>query len=102
MVCAYLTTTPTLEYHGINHFQWQMTLTGNGGGGGGAVNQFGQPLVTMPNGSTLYAVWDATNSVVQYDAIVMAGTYLSIGYGTDMTNTDMVFWGANGASSVQQ
>ena len=78
-----------------------MELTGNGGTGS-ALTQFGQPLVTLPNGSTLYAAWDATNSVVQYDAIVMKNTYMSIGYGTDMTNTDMVFWSANGASSVQQ
>jgi DOMON domain len=35
-----------------------------------------------------------------YDVMVMQNTYLAIGYGTSMTNTDMAFWGANGAQSV--
>lgn len=63
---------------------------------------YGTPLLTMPNGSTLYAFYDTTNLVVQYDVIVMNNTYLAIGYGTSMTDTDMIYWGANGASSVQQ
>jgi hypothetical protein len=57
-------------------------------------------MVQLPNGSTLYAVYDSTNNVVIYNVVVMPGTYLAIGYGTSMTNTDMAFWGANGASSV--
>ena len=40
MIAAYLTNTPALGYHGINRFDWQMTLyedgsSGGGGGGGG-------------------------------------------------------------------
>lgn len=56
-------------------------------------------MVQLPNGSTLYAVYDSVNSVVIYNVVVMPGTYLAIGYGTTMTNTDMAFWGANGLSS---
>jgi hypothetical protein len=37
---------------------------------------------------------------VEYNAIVMPNTYLAIGYGTSMTNTDMVYWGANDTSSL--
>jgi len=50
------------------------------------------------NGGLNYSYDSATNSVV-YDVCVNANTYLSIGYGSSMTNTDMVYWGANGASS---
>jgi len=60
----------------------------------------GAPVITMPNGSTLYASYNSATSTVQYNAIVMPNTYLAIGYGTTMENTDMAFWGANGADSV--
>jgi hypothetical protein len=40
--------------------------------------------------------------MVQYDVIVMPNSYIAIGYGNSMTNTDMCYWGANGASSLQE
>jgi len=54
----------------------------------------------MPNGSTLYAWYDSTNNWIEYDVIVMKDTWLSIGYGTSMTDTDMAFWGANSTQPV--
>lgn len=60
----------------------------------------GMPVVTLPNGSTLYASYDSTNSQVIFNAIVMPNTYLAIGYGTSMVQTDMAFWGANSTASV--
>lgn len=37
-----------------------------------------------------------------YKPNVVANSYFALGYGTDMTNTDMVAWIANGALSSQE
>jgi hypothetical protein len=64
------------------------------------VTSQGAPVITLPNGSTLYASYISASSLIQYNVVVMPNTYLAIGYGTSMTNTDMAFWGANGTASV--
>ena len=37
-----------------------------------------------------------------YNANVVFGSYVAVGYGYSMTNTDMCFWSANGATSIQE
>jgi hypothetical protein len=44
----------------------------------------------------LNATYDSTLQVVIYDVCVQPNSYMAIGYGTSMTDTDMVYWGANG------
>ena len=50
----------------------------------------------------LYANYDSNLGLVQYDVFVAQNSYVAIGYGTSMTNTDMVYWANNGSSSVQE
>lgn len=70
---------------------------------GGALNPVTSgPLVSLPNGTQLYVSWDVAMEKVVYDVLVMDKSYIAIGYGTTMTNTDMVSWNANGLSSYQQ
>jgi hypothetical protein len=58
------------------------------------------PLMTLPNGTSLGAFFNTTISMVQYDVIVKPKTWIAIGYGKTMTNTDMSYWGNNGADSL--
>lgn len=39
---------------------------------------------------------------VVYDVNVTDGSYIAIGYGHSMINTDMVYWGCNGQTWYQQ
>jgi hypothetical protein len=39
--------------------------------------------------------------MVQYQVLLMPNSWLGIGYGSSMTNTDMSVWESNGASSIQ-
>ena len=59
-------------------------------------------LRQLPNGTYLTGFYDSANNVVQYDAYVQPNSWIAIGYGSSMTNTDMVYWGANGNSSLQE
>ena len=47
----------------------------------------------------LNATYDTTMGMVVYDVCVQPDSYLAIGYGTSMTDTDMVWWSANGLTS---
>ena len=59
---------------------------------------------TYGSGATLRINYDpdAFGQNILYTAKVPNGSYLSVGYGTSMFNTDMILWSANGASSKQQ
>ena len=50
----------------------------------------------------LNATYDSTLGAVIYDVCVQPNSWLAIGYGTSMTNTDMVWWSANDAASEQR
>lgn len=105
MICSFSNTTSALSYHGSNNtFSWTLTFNSDGTSTatGGLQPIESGPLISLPNGSQLSASYDATNDVVVYDVLVMAQSYLAIGYGTSMTNTDMCYWGSNGASSLQE
>ena len=52
-------------------------------------------------GSTLNYTYDPINDVVVYDVCVPDGNWFAIGYGSSMTNTDMVWWSANTTNSTQ-
>ena len=54
------------------------------------------------NGSEVRIYYDETDSLVHYEADVKEGSYIGIGYGSAMTNTNIVVWLADGAvNSVQ-
>lgn len=55
----------------------------------------------LNHGSMLNATYDAINDVIVYDVCVQPNTWFAIGYGSSMTNTDMVWWSGNGTYSSQ-
>jgi hypothetical protein len=61
-------------------------------------------VLSTSNGSTLKVGYDSTNSQIVYEASVKVGTYLAIGFGTSMTDIDMISWDADttAATSVCQ
>ena len=68
----------------------------------GSAGCSGTSLITTSNGSMLNATYDSTLGAVIYDVCVQPNSWLAIGYGTSMTNTDMVWWSANDAASEQR
>lgn len=100
MICAYLNTTHNLIYHGANnHFTWDMTISSTGEAAltnGGALKPIVTgPIVSLPNGSQLWASWNQTANAVVYDVLVVANSYFGIGYGIEMLDTDMAIWDGN-------
>jgi hypothetical protein len=57
-------------------------------------------VITVPNG-TLEYTYDVATSKIVFNAHVKAGSYIAFGWGSTMSNTDMVLWRANGAGSTQ-
>jgi len=53
-------------------------------------------------GSVVEISYDPTAKEIVYNVNVTSGTYVAVGYGTSMTDTDMCFWNGNGASSIQE
>jgi hypothetical protein len=114
MIWAYGTYTSSSGYngvafHGTNYSAssgWTMTLSSDGSvSSEGDIEPAPTPEPTNStlilnidkNGSTLSAT--ATDSDITYLAHVIKGTYLAIGYGTSMSDTDMVFWAAGSSES---
>jgi hypothetical protein len=54
-------------------------------------------ILTLPNGGTLTATYSDEN--ITYNAHVLIGTWMGIGYGTTMTDTDEVIWAAGASTS---
>ena len=44
--------------------------------------------------------YDSSTKLVNYQVVVPDNSYLGLGYGTSMTDTDMVIFQANGESSM--
>jgi hypothetical protein len=63
------------------------------------VNSLSQPMIQLPNGSTLSARYDLTRQLVIFEVLVKANSYLAIGFGKLMTNTNIAFWNADGQNS---
>jgi hypothetical protein len=57
--------------------------------------------VSLSDGAVSYITYNTTTKQIQYISTVPKNSYLSFGYGTSMSKTDMVVWEANGASSTQ-
>ena len=55
--------------------------------------------ITMSNGSSLAIEWDTANNRVQFWATVMENSFLGLGFGQTMTDTEMIVWSANGNQS---
>ena len=64
---------------------------------GGPLKAASTQILVLSNGSTLSATSDAEN--ITYNASVLKGTYMAIGYGSAMYNTDMVIWAAADTTS---
>ena len=54
------------------------------------------------NGSRMNITYSLANDNIVFDVLVMNNSYVGIGYGNQMTNTDLVFWSANGTESFCQ
>ena len=52
--------------------------------------------------SSLEVYYDAIGGNVHYTATVASGQYVAMGYGTDMSGTDMVAWIDDGSANAQQ
>lgn len=57
-------------------------------------------VLELTNGSTLNVGYDQANSKVLYEASVKVGTYLGMGFGSSMTDTDMIAWEAGSTAST--
>ena len=57
-------------------------------------------LSNYTSGATIEIYYDKVMDTLVYEANVPFGSYVSVGYGSSMTNTDMCFWSANGVSSI--
>ena len=100
MVCAFLPTSNVLQYHtSSNHFDWTLQLSSASTSSKSGC--LGESLLSTSNGSLLNATYDSTLDAVIYDVCVQPNSWLAVGYGTSMTNTDMVWWSANGDASEQ-
>ena len=53
----------------------------------------------MSNGSSLAIEWDSANNQVQFWATVTENSFLGLGFGTSMTDTEMIVWSANNSLS---
>jgi len=60
----------------------------------GETRQFGD--------SSLSINYDKIANKIVFDATVPDGQYFSIGFGPDMTDTDMILWQSNGIESQQR
>lgn len=99
MICAWFTTSPDLQKHGpSNHLNWEMTLFSDGtvSSSGGIRPLAKEPLLQTPNGSILTAWYDKVNDWVEFDVWVKPSTWIAIGFGTSMTETDVAFFSSNG------
>lgn len=56
--------------------------------------------VSLSDGAVSYITYNTTTNQIQYISTVPKNSYLSFGYGTSMSKTDMVVWEANGATST--
>jgi len=57
-------------------------------------------VVSLSDGAVSYITYNTTTNQIQYVSTVPKNSYLSFGYGTSMSKTDMVVWEANGAIST--
>mmetsp|Transcript_32725 Transcript_32725/g.49979 ORF Transcript_32725/g.49979 Transcript_32725/m.49979 type:complete len:187 (-) Transcript_32725:105-665(-) len=55
--------------------------------------------VPIDTGYSTFEITKYSDGIFEISAEVMEGTYLAIAYGTDMTNTDMVWFSANEAGA---
>ena len=55
---------------------------------------------TLPDGNSLTITYVPDINKVKYEARVKDQTYLGIGYGNSMVNTEMVSWQADSSSST--
>ena len=58
-------------------------------------------LLSFSDGSSIDISYDSTLNAIAYQATVMQSTYVSVGYGTTMTDINMVAWVADSGNSYQ-
>jgi len=54
---------------------------------------------TLTDGSSISVYYNSTTALLNIEAKIKAGTYAGWGWGSSMTNTEMVIFSANGAQS---
>ena len=73
----------------------------------GLINMYNVPtqtcvLSSYTDGTVIEIFYDPKEAVIVYNANVTTGSFAAVGYGKSMTDTDMCFWSAKGASSIQE
>lgn len=95
-----------LNYHDKNYGFFTTQIDSDGTVYSGGDNGLSPTPVTTTevlmtaNGNTLSVAYNAVAGLVQYNVHVKVGTYLGIGYGTSMTNVDMVAWEAGSTAET--
>ena len=55
-------------------------------------------LITLTDdGSSIYMTYDPLNEIVIFNVKVKIGTYIALGFGSDMIQTEMIQWAAQSA-----
>ena len=89
--------TITFSFHEDNHFNYNWYFNSDGT----CLEATTDPcLISVSDGSTLSMSYDSTTEMVNYKATLIDNSYLGLGYGSSMTDTDMVIFSADGASST--
>ena len=60
--------------------------------GSGLLDSAAAQIISLDNGTTFDCKYNTDLQMVQYDVVVAPGSYFAIGYGSSMTDTDMVQW----------
>jgi len=93
-----------MKYHGLNKDNWTLQINSDNtviSGGSNGLPEFQiTKVLELSNGSYLSAGLDSTNQKIVFQAHVLAGSYLAIGFNNSMTNTDMISWEAGSTAAA--
>jgi len=104
------TTDDGMQYHGTqkglftNEIYSDGSVISGGDNGLSPTPSNATLVLKTSNGSTLSTSYNNSTNLIQFNAHVKTGSYLAVGFGTSMTNADMVAWeaGANPEASICQ
>ena len=98
LISAWDFSSSTLVYHSDNYSQFPFYL-----GSDGTCTAVVKPIdpactqSLQDNGGTLKTYYDTSREVVVMEATLPDGSYAGWGWGSSMTNTEMLIFSANGA-----
>ena len=100
LITAWQTTTSAIAYHGTNRYSFTQALRSDGTCA--YIPTAVDPLCTQSStiGGSLTVYYDTTTQKIVMDAVIPDGSYQGWGWGPTMTNTEIVVFSAEGASSA--